>query len=541
MATSPSSKNTLNTLRSSATNTAITGVAIAFATVVLATILVGYIQFGSISVESLIDAQQQNFVLWILDAMPFIFSYWGQRMSLVVSREADALVLDRTEGLRVKAESIEKKAARDATHDNLTGLPNRIELSNLLDIGITQSKNNSEKLALLVISIDRFKEINRTLGNSHGDMVLKQITERLVRIAPYPMMLARVGGDEFAIVVPNIGTEKNVQNLVGELEESLQSPFTINNFPLAIQVSIGAAMYPDQSEDIELLTLYADLAMRSAKTSKRRFAFFNSTMAQPDTRQLKMVGELRQAADSGLFSLEYQPKVDAHTRQVLSVEALIRWHHPELGQVPPEEFIPLAERTGLINDITYWVLDESLRQSAEWKTDHNLSVKVAINLSAQTLLDPELPDRVSAYLTNHDISGRQLAIEVTETVIMTDAARCLQVLNALTGLGAEISIDDFGTGYSSLTYLKLMPAREIKIDRSFVKDMLTNESDAMIVRATIQLAHNFGLKVVAEGVENEKTAEQLLQWNCDTLQGYHLSKPLGPAELMAWLRTQDNA
>ncbi|RLA46783.1 MAG: GGDEF-domain containing protein [Gammaproteobacteria bacterium] len=527
--------STRQSLQARATSLAISGTGIAIIAVVIGTILAGYFQFGDFSIASAIKAQQQNFVLWILDAMPFIFSFWGQRMSTMVAREADAIVSDQTEVLRAKAKAMEKRAAHSTAHDALTGLPNRIELNSLLLHGIEQSRHRAEKFALLVISIDRFKEINRTLGHSEGDQVLRQMVERLQQVAQYPMSLARVGGDEFAIIVPNIDDQKDVQTLVRRIKDTLHRPFTSGEFPLAIQVSIGAALYPDQGEEAELLTLYADLAMRSAKTSNDRFAFFDSTMAKPDTRQLKMVGELRKALENNLFTLHFQPKVQAQSRQLVSVEALTRWFHPELNQVPPEEFIPLTERTGLINELTYWVLYETLRQCAEWKNEYQRIIKVAINLSSQTLLDPELPDRVSAYLAIHNISANQLAVEVTETVIMADAARCLQVLNALTELGVEVSIDDFGTGYSSLAYLKQLPASEIKIDRSFVRDILTSDSDATIVRATIQLAHNFGLQVVAEGVESEDIAQQLQKWGCDILQGYHLARPLDPVELMAWL------
>ncbi|MBV1930522.1 MAG: bifunctional diguanylate cyclase/phosphodiesterase [Porticoccaceae bacterium] len=530
--------STRKILQTQASSTALTGVSIAIVMVIFATVLAGYFQYGNISISSAVATQQNNFVLWILDIVPFAFAFWGQRMSSTMSLRADAIVNDRTEQLRQQARVMELQAAHDATHDALTNLPNRIEFANLLKREVTQANARAEKLALVTLSIDQFKEINASLGNAVGDQILQQMADRLLSVAVYPMTVARTGGDEFSLIIPDIDDTSRVIDIVEKLTATLHSLFSIGKFPIAIQVSIGATLYPEHNHEPEVLTLYADLAMRSAKISQDRFAFFEESMARPDTRQLQMVGALRKALQNNLMSLYYQPKVDASSRQLISAEVLARWFHSDLGQIYPDEFVPLAERSGLINELTYWVINESLRQCAQWRGEHGLIISLAVNLSVQTLIDPELPNRVSACLAKHDIPAYHLSFEITETSIMSDAARSLQVLQALIDLGLEISIDDFGTGYSSLSYLKQLPASEIKIDRSFVDNILNDPGDATIVRSTIQLAHNFGLKVVAEGVENEQVAQQLTQWDCDILQGYYLSKPLDPEEFMDWLQRQ---
>ena len=302
---------------------------------------------------------------------------------------------------------------------------------------------------------------------------------------------------------------------------------------LDVRASIGAAIFPEHGQDVDTLMQLADVAMYAAKQDNQGFVIYSSRLSMASPQRLTLMGELRQALDRDELRMYYQPKFDNHLSRVTEVEALVRWQHPRHGLMQPAEFIPLAERTGLIKQLSLWVLKTVLRQSSLWR-EHGLEIAVSVNLSTQDLLDPELPDIIAGLLAQHSVPAKQLVLEITETSIMADPDRSLEILNRIAGLGVRISIDDFGTGYSSLAYLRKLPVTEIKIDRSFVMEMLDNPGDEAIVQATIGLARSLGLAVVAEGVENDATMVRLQSLGCNILQGYHISRPMAANDFPRW-------
>jgi EAL domain-containing protein (putative c-di-GMP-specific phosphodiesterase class I) len=309
---------------------------------------------------------------------------------------------------------------------------------------------------------------------------------------------------------------------------------------LDVEASIGVALYPDHGDGPEELLQHADIAMYVAKETHAGFVLFDPSQDQHSPRRLALLGELRRAIDQQQLLLHYQPKVDAHIGQVLGVEALVRWQHPEHGLLPPGEFIPLAERTGLITPLTHYVLDAALRQCNAWRqAGHELAV--AVNVSARRLLDLEFPDEVAGLLARWEVPARLLVVEITESTIMADPTHAIQILERLNARGVEVSIDDFGTGYSSMAYLKSLPVHELKVDRSFVSKMTSNPSDAVIVRSTVDLGRNLGLRVVAEGVEDSVTLQELDALGCDAVQGYYISRPVPADDLISWLEQQQAA
>jgi EAL domain-containing protein (putative c-di-GMP-specific phosphodiesterase class I) len=322
-----------------------------------------------------------------------------------------------------------------------------------------------------------------------------------------------------------------------KLQDALGGSFVLEGLSLDVEASIGVALYPEHGSDPDELLQHADIAMYAAKQTHAGFMLFDPKLDQHSPRRLALLGELRRAIDSQQLVLHYQPKVDAHSGRVLGVEALVRWQHPQHGLLPPDEFIPLAERTGLIGPLTHYVLDAALRQCRAWQqTGRELTV--AVNVSARRLLDPGFPDEVAGLLARWDAPARLLVVEITESAIMTDPAHALQVLDRLNRLGVQVSIDDFGTGYSSMAYLKNLPVDELKVDRSFVSHMIGNTSDAVIVRSTVDLGRNLGLRVVAEGVEDQATRQQLDALGCEAIQGYHISRPVPADDLLAWIKQQ---
>jgi diguanylate cyclase (GGDEF)-like protein/PAS domain S-box-containing protein len=420
-----------------------------------------------------------------------------------------------------------------ALHDPLTGLPNRSLFQDRLSSALRLSHRNASTLALLLMDVDRFKEINDTFGHRYGDALLQQLGARLSALMRESDTVGRLGGDEFAVLLPACdepGAVATAQRALASLEE----PFYLEGQYLAVSASIGIATFPAHGLDAETLLRRADIAMYIAKRSGSGHAVYTSQLDEHSPMRLALVGEMRQAIDAGQFVLHYQPLVGLLKGDATRVEALVRWQHPQRGFIPPDQFIPLAEQTGLIEPLTHWVLNAALAQCRAWR-DMGLTLGVAVNLSTRTLHDPSLPELVTALLHKHGIAAEQLRLEVTESVIMYDPDRVSEVLARLTQMGVRFSIDDFGTGYSSLGYLRRLPVDELKIDKSFVLEMTTDESDALIVRSTIDLAHNLGLRVVAEGIENLETYRQLARLGCDMAQGFYLGRPMAPAALEYWL------
>ncbi|MBI5613037.1 MAG: EAL domain-containing protein [Gammaproteobacteria bacterium] len=414
-------------------------------------------------------------------------------------------------------------------HDALTGLPNRTLLNDRLEHAILLAHHQNEPLAVVMMGMDRFKDINNTLGHQIGDELLKQIAARLQARLKETDTVARFGGDEFSLLLSGMNREAAVV-AVGRVIQALEPPFTIADHVLTIEASFGVAIYPEHGADGNALIKCADVAMYAAKQAHSGYAVYDPARDQNTPRRLALMGELRSAIEEGRLLLHYQPKIELGSGIVSGVEALVRWEHPERGLVTPDEFIPLAEQSGMINTLTERVLDAGLRQQHEWARA-GIKLMLAVNLSARNLQDLQLPDKIAKLLRTWQIRPEWLELEITESAIMADPTRALKILTSLHAMGIHLSIDDYGTGYSSLAYLRRLPVNELKIDRSFVKGMTHDESNAVIVQSTIDLGHNLGLRVAAEGVENLGILELLKKLGCNAAQGYYLSQPLPANEL----------
>ncbi|HEX2089443.1 MAG TPA: EAL domain-containing protein [Actinomycetota bacterium] len=425
-----------------------------------------------------------------------------------------------------------------ATHDILTELPNRTAFRSELEKAIRTSVSEGRVTAVMMIDLDHFKDINNTLGPQYGDMVLKQVGPRLHDVLGEGPFTARLGGDEFGVLLPDAGDDVFVQHMATKILKTLERPFSVGEFSLHVEGRIGIALCPEHGQGVETLMRRADLALNMSRGRGTGFQVYSPKQDQQGPNRLALLGDLRRALKENELIVHYQPKAEIKTGKVTSAEALVRWRHPERGMVPPNQFIPLAEHTTLITGLTFHVLDAVLAQSRRWTREHR-SLTVSVNLSARNLLDPKLPDEIDALLKKWGVPVDHLELEITESTVLGEPDRALEILNRLRGMGLNLSLDDFGTGYSSLAYLQRLPVHELKIDRSFVKNMTTDESDAKIVKSTIDLGRNLGLQVVAEGVESEEIWYHLADLDCDYIQGYYLSRPLPADELSVWLKKFD--
>lgn len=428
----------------------------------------------------------------------------------------------------------EEKLRYQSHHDALTTLPNREKL--YLDMEECFAQRVPDQIsALLLIDLDRFKEINDTLGHNVGDRLLQMVGPRLAaEMSEVPGTVARLGGDEFAVFLPRIRSTHQAVVFGHRLLDALAQEFDLDGFCTQMSASIGIAVSPHQAQDFHALMRYADIAMYHAKSQMLGLSIYSSEYDPHSPKRLAMMGELGRAIRENQLCLYYQPKVILDERRCYGFEALIRWIHPELGFVPPNDFIPIAEFTSLIHPLTAWVLEKSIEQCRRWH-EQGLSLSVAVNLSARNLMDENIPKLVERLLTNYQLPASRLELEITESSIMTDPNRALRILEQLHELGVHLSIDDFGTGYSSLAYLKRLPVQTLKIDNSFVRSMLEDLQDELIVNSTIHLAHNLGLTVVAEGVENEALLTRLHSMGCDEAQGYFIGRPMAVNNADQWL------
>ncbi len=428
----------------------------------------------------------------------------------------------------------EELLQHQALHDALTGLPNRALLNDRLAHALAVAARERASLALFLMDLDRFKEVNDTLGHDAGDDLLCEVGRRVQGALRASDTVARLGGDEFAMLLPGADAVSATE-AARKLLSTLVEPVTLHEQVVIVGGSVGIALYPDHGENAAALLRHADVAMYAVKRGGGGYAVYNPDHDRHTPRRLTLIGALHRAIARDELRLHYQPMIDVTGRRVRMVEALARWQHPELGLLPPEQFIPLAEQTGLIVPLTRWVLDTAVRQVRAWRDD-GLDLGVAVNLSARTLRDPELPETIAGLLQVHGVSADKLRVELTESMVMADPPTAVEVLTRLSQLGVRVAIDDFGTGYSSLTHLKRLPVDEIKIDRSFVTNMTTDSDDATIVASTIGLGHSLGLRFVAEGVEDERTWQALEALNCDGAQGFYVSHALPADELARWLR-----
>ncbi|MBI1821822.1 MAG: bifunctional diguanylate cyclase/phosphodiesterase [Nitrospirae bacterium] len=418
--------------------------------------------------------------------------------------------------------------------DPLTGLPDRRLFSDRLKQALLMAGRENQALAILMIDMNRFKEINNTLGPRYGDMALQQIGNRLREKIRKSDTLSRLGGDQFAVLL--LGAKENgAMDVADKLLRTMEEPVVLEGFPLEIAARIGVALYPEHGERYDDLLRCAEVAMESAKEEVSGCSIYKSVKDQYTTQRLMLLGELRQAIDDNQLFMVYQPKIHLKSRRVIGTEALVRWKHPKQGIIPPDQFIPIAENSGLIKPMSAWVINHVLNQCQEWDKSGVL-FPVAINLSRRSLHDPNLVTQIIDSLDRHRIGHQWIEFEITESTIMANAAAAMKILSRLNELGIRLSIDDFGTGYSSLASLKKLPVQSVKIDKSFVSNMATDKNDEMIVSSTVDLAHHLGLEVVAEGVETEENWNRLAEMGCDQSQGYYISPPLPPDQLIHWLR-----
>jgi diguanylate cyclase len=438
----------------------------------------------------------------------------------------EEVITTRTRGL----EAANQQLRHLATHDALTGLPNRVLLDDRLQQAIAHADRDKRSFALLVCDLDRFKLINDSLGHRAGDELLQEVARRLLTVVRSADTVARFGGDEFVLIGTSIGDAEDAAGLASRVMDVLQAPVRIATIDIHTSPSIGIAMYPDDGASMQALLAHADAAMYSAKQHGRgNFRRYAPGMDAGTQERVQLESELHNAVTQNQFELYYQPKVDTRSGEVRSAEALIRWAHPTRGIVSPAEFIPLAEECGLIGAIGGWVIREACRQTRAWQLGGVPTLRVSVNLSASQFRDSGLVESIRRALDDAGLEARYLEVELTESAVMSDPEKSIAILEQLSAMGVLVSVDDFGTGYSSMSYLRRFPIDKLKIDRVFIDEIVSRPEDASIVRAIVSLAHSLRLKVVAEGVETPAQLEFLKTAGCDEYQGYHFSRPL-PAE-----------
>ncbi len=457
------------------------------------------------------------------------------RAPIAVARTDEIGVLAGTlNHMRERIARREQEVLRLAYEDALTGLPNRARLVERIEVALRNAGQRGQIAAVMLLDLDRFKGINDTLGHAAGDEVLRRVAERLRGVLRDGGTVARLGGDEFAIVLTAADVDE-VRAVARAIVGALRAPIEFEGQPIDVAASIGIALYPEDGIDAGTLMRRADIVMYVAKRSTASFAFYDERYEVAQRQHLSLLGELRRAVESAELRAYYQPKIELASGRIGGVEALVRWRHPTRGLVPPGEFMPYAEQTGFVRVITRWMLAVTLRQCGRW-AEQGTPLQVAVNISARDLMSRDLPQLIGDLLHSHRVRPELVCLEITESSFMEDPELALATLRALHGLGVRLAIDDFGTGFSSLAYLKRLPVDELKIDRTFVMGMVDDRDDRMIVHSTIELAHNLGLKVVAEGVETDACLDELRALGCDLVQGYLISGPLRRSKLEAWLR-----
>ena len=421
--------------------------------------------------------------------------------------------------------------------DAVTGLPNRVRFQELVHEAVQAGLRERHPVTLLLMDLEHFKEVNDTLGHHRGDSLLWQVGTRLRNALFASTVVARLGGDEFGILLPELEPGVGVQTVIAKIQACLRVPVLIDGIPIVVEASIGVATVPEHANDADTLLQRADIAMYRAKRMASGYAVYSPEYNLYSPERLGLMAELLDAIELEQLLLHYQPKVALATGRVVGHEALVRWQHPRLGLVPPDKFILAAEQTGLIAPLTVWVLNDALNHCQRAQREGFTLQRVSVNLSARSLHDPRLPQIIEEALARAGAKPSQLMLEVTESAIVLDPLRAKENLVALSDIGVWLSIDDFGTGYTSLSSIKHLPIDEIKIDQSFITNMLTDKKDAMIVRTIIELGHNFDLTVVAEGVETKQVWDALSALGCDEIQGYFISKPQTYEQLKIWLPT----
>ncbi len=523
-----------NILKSQITTHSIYGIVISLAAVIGATVLTSQLKYDEISIKSFFDAQKSSPVLWVLDFMPLFFAVWGQYLGRKAIFKIRALMVDQTKKEKIKTKYLMDRAMHEIVRDPLTGLPNRVLFKDYLEYAIKIAGRDKTKLSIFVLDLDRFKEINNTLGHFSGDLVLKAVAVRLLGVLRESDTLARFGGAEYAILLPAINEINDLYVIWNKIQKAFDPAFVLEGINLDVHASTGAVLFPDHGKDADTLLQRADVAMYLSKDKNKKFTVYDPETDTHNSYRLTLMGELKSAIQDDDLTLYYQPQIDIKENRVIGAETLVRWTHKDHGMILPNEFIGIAERTGLINPLFLWVANQALQQRSVWQKA-GFDISASINLSAKNLLDPNLPDIIAGLPAFYDVPPEKIIFEVTESAIMADPNLALAIISRINEMGIKFSIDDFGTGYSSFGYLAKLPVCEIKIDKSFVTDMLTNGTNYIIVYTAIEMAHNLGLKVVAEGVEDEDILNELGLMGCDIAQGYLVNKPISASEFDSWM------
>jgi diguanylate cyclase (GGDEF)-like protein len=435
-----------------------------------------------------------------------------------------------------KANKQAQTLQQQAMFDALTKLPNRLLFVDRLQHTVLTARHEQRSFGLFVIDIDHFGKINSTFGSEIGDQVLQYMAACIQASLDEPDTLARMDGDQFAVLSMAVHDLDDAIVVAQNIRKAISEPFEISGRRLTITASVGAVMFPYHGDDPDALLLAADAAVSAAKETKRGYRIYSDDLARGGDDRVALLYELRQAVANGELILHYQPKIDINAGRVSGVEALVRWQHPAIGLLPPEQFIPMAESTGLIKPLTDWVLDTALRQYEEWY-QAGVRLPMSVKVTAASIQDPDFPEQMAKRLKEYDVPASKFEIEIKETATISEPAQAMECIRKLNALGLQIAIGDFGTGNSSMTYLTELLVANIKIDKTLVKEMSVNHGRTMVVRTTVKLGHSLGLKVVAKGVENQESWNTLRGFGCDSAQGYYMSRPLPPVELMDWLHT----
>ncbi|MFP5409390.1 MAG: putative bifunctional diguanylate cyclase/phosphodiesterase [Gammaproteobacteria bacterium] len=483
-------------------------------------------------VSALIEMQRQQTAAAVRDAETSYVNVRNLMLGLGASALLIGFAIAGYVSRRVAGQA--QQLANQAMYDPLTGLANRSLLHDRINHEIERSRRSGVSFGVALMDLDRFKEVNDTLGHNVGDELLREVGHRLKHTVRAEDTVARLGGDEYVVVIRDLEPD-GVPVIAEKVLAALDDPFHWQNQSIDLGASLGISLYPSQGTDASGLIRCADIAMYVAKRSGKGYAVYTPEQEHSNRHDLSLKSELREAIQSGQLVLYYQPQIDHRSQRVVGLEALVRWNHPQRGFLGPDSFIPLAEDAGLIGPLTHWVLRTALQAQLLLQRS-GFPLDMAVNLSARNLQDTNLAAGVQALLDEIGVDAKYLTLEITESAVMGNTSDALAILTELDRMGVSIAIDDFGTGYSSLAYLKRLPVDKLKIDKSFVLDMETNDNDAVIVRSTIDLAHNLGLRVIAEGVETQDTWDTLDVLGCDCSQGFLMGKPMPSETLITWLR-----
>lgn len=528
-----------NILKGRVSKYALRGVVIAFFAIIAATLLVGYQIEGVYSLEAMIKAQKTNIAIWILDFTPFIFAFWGQYVSTIMSYQASALIADQTHELRRYNDELQHKARHESLHDSVTKLPNRFLFSDRLSTHLHGAAQSHAEFSLLTLSICNYKDMRESIGNNNTDKILKRFVSRLSGVLEDNATIARINEDEFAIIFKPSKTHKDAATLANKLHHVLSGSFLIDEMNIRLIIAIGISTFPHDGVDPDTIWQRSAIAMNASIKNHTTYTVYDPKLDTENPNQVLLMGELQNSIESNNLLLYFQPKIDFRIDKVVAAEALVRWEHPTKGLIMPEDFIPLAERTGLIHELSQWVLKAAIKQCAEWRKS-GLDLGISINLSPVDILDINLPDYIGSLSDAYEVPPELIELEIIESSVINDIDTSLKVLTRLSDMKFRISIDDFGTGYSSLSYLSMLPVDAVKIDKSLVLDMVDSENQSIIVKATIDMAHNLGLEAVAEGVGDAAIEEKIKALDCDYGQGFYYSKPISNTEFIKWLKERES-